>query len=297
MLLAGSPCSTGSASSSSTRCTTSRTPTAAGCGRRCSSSPRRDVTFVCLSATVANAAELGAGCARCAAPTDVVVERRRPVDLRHHFALDRSRRGGPTRAADRCSTGRPGPERGCGSRPARARAPTGDRRPAWPGRAACARWRRSALPGAPSWSSCSTTRTCCRPSSSSSRRAACDDAVRQCLTRRAAAHRPRASGRRIRAIAEDHAEGLPTTTCGVLGYPEWLEGLEAGCRRPPRRPGPGLPGGGRGVLRRRAAPGGLRHRDAVARHQHAGPHGGDRALHQVRRAPGGPRSPRGSTPS
>ena len=59
-------------------------------------------------------------------------------------------------------------------------------------------------------------------------------------------------------------------------------GPGAGRGGAPRRPGARLPRDGRGVLRRGVAQGGLRHRDAVPRHQHAGPLGGDRALHQIR---------------
>ena len=69
----------------------------------------------------------------------------------------------------------------------------------------------------------------------------------------------------------------------MLGYDDWLEGPRGRRGGAPCRPGARLPRDGRGVLRGRAAPGGLRHRDPLARHQHAGPLGGDRALHQVRR--------------
>ena len=62
--------------------------------------------------------------------------------------------------------------------------------------------------------------------------------------------------------------------------------LEAGRRRPPRRDGPAVQGGGGGLLRRGPGQGGVRHRDPGPRHQHAGPLGRDRAAHQVqRRAP------------
>ena len=54
-------------------------------------------------------------------------------------------------------------------------------------------------------------------------------------------------------------------------------------RRPPRRAAAGVQGDRRGTLRRRPGQGGLRHRDAGARHQHAGPHRGAGAADQVQR--------------
>ena len=56
-------------------------------------------------------------------------------------------------------------------------------------------------------------------------------------------------------------------------------------RRPPRRDGPGVQGGGRSVLHRGADQGRVRHRDAGRRRQHAGPDGGDREADQVHRRP------------
>ena len=113
-------------------------------------------------------------------------------------------------------------------------------------------------------------------------RAACDDAVAQCVREgkrlttvggappdpghrrgpRRGAVRRRPARARLRRLADRPGGGL---------------------RRPPRRPGPALQGGGRGLLRGRSGQGGVRHRDPVARHQHAGPLGGDREAHQVHR--------------
>ena len=57
-------------------------------------------------------------------------------------------------------------------------------------------------------------------------------------------------------------------------------------RRAPRGHGAADEGGGRGGVRRRAGEGRVRDRDALARHQHAGPLGGDREAVEVhRRAP------------
>ncbi len=123
------------------------------------------VTFVCLSATVANANELGAWLRSIRGPTEVVVEGRRPITLRHHFAVHHRSDPGPVLAP--LLSHRAVAEEACGS----------TRRCDGPGAPGCrARWARrgvarpcacrSARPGASSWSSCWRTRSCCRRSSS-----------------------------------------------------------------------------------------------------------------------------------
>ena len=103
---------------------------------------------------------------------------------------------------------------------------------------------------------------------------------------------------RIRAIVEERTSTASTDDdLDVLGYDRWLAGLEAGHRRPPRRDGAAVQGGGRGVLRRRAGEGGVRHRDAGPRHQHAGPDGGDREAHRSSPASATSSSRRASTRS
>ncbi len=57
----------------------------------------------------------------------------------------------------------------------------------------------------------------------------------------------------------------------------------AGHRRPPRRDAADLPPHRRGAVHRRAGQGGVRHGDAGAGHQHAGPHGGAGAAGEVQR--------------
>ena len=47
----------------------------------------QDVVFVCLSATVSNAEELGAWMRQVRGPTEVVIESARPVELRNHLAV------------------------------------------------------------------------------------------------------------------------------------------------------------------------------------------------------------------
>ena len=74
-----------------------------------------EVRFVCLSATVNNANELGGWLRSVRGDTAVIVERHRPIVLRHHFAVHR-REDDEDVAAARCSrrTGSPA-RRGCGS--------------------------------------------------------------------------------------------------------------------------------------------------------------------------------------
>jgi ATP-dependent RNA helicase HelY len=190
-----------------------------------------EVAFICLSATVANATELGEWLRSVRGETDVVVERRRPVVLRHHFAVNRrdgSDEDGGTQLLALLDGGRAGGE---GLRVDQA-------------------VRRSlrGRPPPPRWRGGGRKHFATHPYRTPRRteviellededllpaivfifsRAACDDAVRQCLRHgmRLTDHRQRQA---IRRIAEDRTEGLEDEDLAVLGYPEWLEGLEAG---------------------------------------------------------------------
>jgi superfamily II RNA helicase len=184
------------------------------------------VTFVCLSATVSNANELGSWLRSVRGPVDVVVEERRPILLRHHFAvhhrseplpvlapllahgaasdealrIDQSvRRAGRTKL--------PSPM-GPGGRRPEVRLPVRS-----PRRLEVVELLEDAelLPAIVFIFS----------------RAACDDAVRQCL-RDGVRLTSRAERLAIRAAAERHVESLTDEDLAVLGYPEWLEGLESG---------------------------------------------------------------------
>ena len=193
------------------------------------------VSFVCLSATVANANELGEWLASVRGPTSVVVERRRPVVLRHHLAVHR-RNGAATTTgpAGQPSTellpllieGRPGGEalrlddtvrRMAGIEPGprwRAGQRRGPRLPfRTPRRTEVveALEEQELLPAIVFIFS----------------RAACDDAVAQCLRDgiRLTDHRQRAM---IRRIAESHVEPLSDDALEVLAYTQWLEGLASG---------------------------------------------------------------------
>ena len=74
-----------------------------------------DVRFVCLSATVNNANELGAWLRSVRGTTEVIVERHRPIVLRHHFAAHR-REDDETLLLPLLVNGKPG-NRGAPDRP------------------------------------------------------------------------------------------------------------------------------------------------------------------------------------
>jgi len=186
-----------------------------------------EVVFVCLSATVANAAELGAWIRSVRGATDVVVERHRPVVLRHHFAVHRKETA-ETSLIPLLDEGRAAPEglrldqsvrRATQVRPPPQWRGGGGRRP---GMSLPLRTPRRTeiidtldqedlLPAIVFIFS----------------RAACDDAVRQCVRDGLRLTDP-ADRRAIRRIAEARVEELSDDDLAVLGYEEWLEGLEAG---------------------------------------------------------------------
>ena len=141
-------------------------------------------------------------------------------------------------------------------------------------------------PAGSRWSSCSASDDMLPAIYFIFSRAACDDAVAQCVR----------EGRRLttlRGAAPDpgHRRGATSRPCrdDDLRRPRLrrLAGrARSRLRRPPRRAGPAVQGGGRGLLRRRPGQGRVRHRDPLARDQHAGPLGGHREADQVhRRAP------------
>ncbi len=183
------------------------------------------VVFVCLSATVSNANELGAWLRSVRGPVEVVVEERRPITLRHHFAVHR-REGDETHLGPLLAHGAASDEalridqavRRAG-RTRVAPTPGGGRKPQMrlpvraPRRLEVVELLEDAelLPTIVFIFS----------------RAACDDAVRQCL-RDGVRLTSRSERSAIRAVAERHVESLSDDDLAVLGYPEWLEGLESG---------------------------------------------------------------------
>jgi ATP-dependent RNA helicase HelY len=182
------------------------------------------VRFVCLSATVNNAQELGGWLRSVRGDTAVIVERHRPIDLRHHFAVHRREdqatllvpllepNGKPAgeglrvdQACRRALQGRPGRWHGSGRGP---RLPyRSPRRTEMVEELEV----RDMLPGIVFIFS----------------RAACDDAVGQMVrdgVRLTDAHERNA----IRQVVERRVEPLSDEDLRVLGYGEWLEGLERG---------------------------------------------------------------------
>ncbi len=186
-------------------------------------SPTR-VQFVCLSATVANADELGRWLRSVRGATDVIVERTRPVTLRHHFALHH-RGSGETSLVPLLDNGRVSPD---GQRfDQAARRSLQGRPPPWQrGRPPAAR-----LPfRAPRRTELVETleeRHLLPAIVFIFSRSACDEAVRQCL-RDGVRLSERSERSAIRRIAEAHVERLSDADLSVLGFGEWCEGLESG---------------------------------------------------------------------
>ncbi len=176
----------------------------------------RDVALVCLSATVSNAEELGAWLTSVRGPTDVVVEARRPVELRNHVAVAEkgSRRVDlvPLLHERRLSPGASALDQ----RVARL-----ERRPGGLRHSRLASPRRSELVEALG------ERDMLPVIVFIFSRAACDDAVVQCLSdgMRLTTAEERLE---IRRRCEEHTEGLPDDELRVLGYGPWAAGLEAG---------------------------------------------------------------------
>jgi superfamily II RNA helicase len=182
-----------------------------------------EIRFVCLSATVNNAQELGQWLRSIRGRTDVIVERHRPIVLRHLFAAHR-REDDETLLLPLLTNGKPGGE---GQRIDQAvRRATQGRPPSWQSRGKGPR-----LP----------YRTPLRTELIAAlkahellpaivfifSRAACDAAVHQVVRDgvRLTDGEDRAT---IRKIAEARVETLTDEDLGVLGYDDWLEGLEAG---------------------------------------------------------------------
>ena len=184
-----------------------------------------EVAFVCLSATVNNAKELGDWLRSVRGPTEVVVERRRPITLRHHFAVHRHE-DDETLLLPLLSEGRTDNEalrvdqavrRAFQTRMPQWRGGRGPSGPRLPYRTPRRTELIDVLDGAALLPAIVFIFS----------RAACDDAVRQCL--RDGLHlADRGERSAIRRIAEAHVENLSDDDLHVLGFAEWLEGLEAG---------------------------------------------------------------------
>ncbi|HEY1443349.1 MAG TPA: DEAD/DEAH box helicase [Acidimicrobiales bacterium] len=184
-----------------------------------------EIRFVCLSATVNNAGELGGWLRSVRGDTAVIVERERPIVLRHHFAVHRREDEEHLMLPLLLDNGRPGGE-GLRIDQVVRRAQQGGRGAHWQ-----ARGRGPRLPyRAPQRTEMveELRHLDMLPAIVFIfSRAACDDAVRQVMrdgVRLTDAHERKA----IREIAERRVEQLGDDDLRVLGYDEWLEGLERG---------------------------------------------------------------------
>jgi ATP-dependent RNA helicase HelY len=180
----------------------------------------RHVVLVCLSATISNAEELASWIAAARGGAGAVIEERRPVPLRHLYAVG-------DRSSERIHLlptfvdGRPNPEAVQLDQRASRPGPRGPGRGRPRGRPRLHRPRRvevierlqeeSLLPAIYFVFS----------------RAGCDDAVRYCLEDGVRLSSPE-ERRRARGIAEAHVEGLSDDDLSVLGYGRFVAGLEAG---------------------------------------------------------------------
>jgi ATP-dependent RNA helicase HelY len=183
-----------------------------------------EVRFVCLSATVNNATELGGWLRSVRGTTDVIIEQLRPIVLRHHFAVHRRSDEETLLLPLLMSNGRPASE---GLRIDQAIRRSGPSRTAhWQPRG-----------GGPRLPYRSPRRTELITALDAQEmlpaivfifsRAACDDAVRQVV--RDGVRLTDADERAtIRQIAERRTDMLGDDDLGVLAYDEWVEGLACG---------------------------------------------------------------------
>jgi superfamily II RNA helicase len=182
-----------------------------------------EIRFVCLSATVNNASELGQWLRSVRGDTDVIVERHRPIILRHLFAAQR-REDDQTLLVPLLSHGKAGGE---GQRIDQAVRRAMHGRPQG--------WQpRGKGPRLPYRSPLRTELITALDADELLpaivfifSRAACDDAVHQ-VVRDGVRLTDRDERATIRQIAEARVETLSDEDLGVLGYDDWLEGLEAG---------------------------------------------------------------------
>ena len=178
-----------------------------------------DVVLVCLSATVSNAEELAGWIEKVRGSTAHVIEEHRPVDLRNLYVLG-------IRATHRLEIlptfvdGLPNPEAVSLDARSRPRAISG--KAGRPGaRSPVYRPRRAEL--VERFSEEDLLPAIYFVFS----RAGCDDAVRQCLEAGLRLTTPE-ERRVIRDVADDHVEALSDADLRVLGYGNFVEGLEAG---------------------------------------------------------------------
>ena len=186
-----------------------------------------EVQFVCLSATVANAKVLGDWITSVRGHTEVIVERSRPITLRHHVAV--TARGAHTPHLVNLLNGDRVSDEGL-------RIDQASKRGGGPRRPPSARWQ-GGRPVGPPRAFLTPRRTELLEMLETQEmlpaivfifsRAACDDAVRQ-VVRDGLRLVGRSERRRIRQIAEHFVEDFDDEELDAIGYNEWVEGLEAG---------------------------------------------------------------------
>jgi ATP-dependent RNA helicase HelY len=175
----------------------------------------QDVRLVSLSATVSNADEVAEWISTVRGPTEVVVERSRPVELVNHYLVG-------DRHHDRLHL--------IDTLPGDAPNPVGARYDVDPGRGQRRGWggeRRWYTPRRVEVIELLAERRLLPAITFIFSRAACDSAVRACLD--AGLRLTTAQERtRIRQIVERRVAEMSDEDLAVLGYERWLTGLEAG---------------------------------------------------------------------
>ena len=240
------------------------------------------VRVVSLSATVSNAEEFGDWLDTVRGDTEVIVEEHRPVPLWQHVmvgnrlidlferptTVSRRRRGQPRAGAARQDERRASatPRSAARGRQRGGAAGRGGARPPEPGRRDRRLDAAGLLPAITFIFS----------------RAGCDAAVQQCLRAGLRLTTPE-EAHEIREFAEERTADLPEEDLAVLGYWEWLDGLEQGLAAHHAGLLPSFKEVVEHLFARRPGQGRVRDRDARARHQHAGPHRRAGAAGQVER--------------
>ena len=180
----------------------------------------QEVSLVCLSATVSNAEEVASWIGTVRGSTAAVIEEHRPVTLENRYLV--GERGSDelhllaTFAATDDGELRPNPDA--------ARLDTRrSRDPGWRGRPRS----RLRAPSRVETVELLATENMLPAIAFVFSRNGCDQAVQQCLTSGLRLTEPH-ERHAIRTLAERHTENLADADLDVLGYDDWLAGLEAG---------------------------------------------------------------------
>ncbi len=177
-----------------------------------------EVDLVCLSATVSNAEEFADWIQTVRGTTVAIIEERRPVELIHFYMVS-DRESDELRLLPTFVDAKANPE--AATLDAKVTHGVSYRGPRRKGSSALATPRRSEVIERLEREGMLPAITFIFS------RAACDDAVRQCLITGMRLTIPE-EREAIRAIAESRTAGLSDDDLEVLGYREWLAGLEAG---------------------------------------------------------------------